>query len=102
MTRVEQLEKVRQSLNISGNALDSTLGIFLDDVKFYMADAGVSATALDSDQAVGCICRGVADLYINNEFSQYFYQRVSQLAIQADIPEPEPSTTNTKVTQVAG
>lgn len=81
MTRVEQLEKVKQSLNISGNALDSTLGIFLDDVKLYMADAGVSATVLESEVSVGCICRGVADLYVNNDFSQYFYQRVSQLAL---------------------
>lgn len=102
MTRAEQLEKVKQSLNITGNALDGALGIFLDDVKFYMVDAGVSATALDSDQAVGCICRGVADLYINNEFSQYFYQRVAQLAIQDDTPEPESSATDTKVTQVVG
>lgn len=91
MTRAEQLEKVKESLNITGNSLDSTLGIFLDDVKYYMADAGVNATVLDSDQSIGCICRGVADLYINNEFSQYFYQRVSQLAIQADTPELEPT-----------
>lgn len=93
MTRAEQLEKIKSSLNITGNALDNTLGIYLDDVKYYMADAGVNATVLDSEASIGCICRGVADLYINNEFSAYFYQRVSQLAIQVDIPEPEPEPT---------
>ena len=98
MTRAEQLEKIKLSLNIKGNALDETLGVFLDDVKYYMADAGVSATLVDSEVSIGAICRGVADLYVNNEFSSYFYQRVSQLAIQADTPEPEP--TDAKVTDV--
>lgn len=84
MTRKEQLGKVKSSLSIKGNALDETLGIFLDDTKCYMADAGVSAYLLDSALATGCICKGVADLYINNGFSNYFYQRVSQLALSEE------------------
>lgn len=93
MTTAEQLEKVKQSLNIKGNALDDPLGILLDDVKLYMADAGVTATMIASDKAIGAICRGVADLYIDKELSSYFYQRVTQLAIQAD-EEPEPQPTD--------
>lgn len=84
MTRVEQLEKVKESLNITGNALDGTLGIFLDDTKEYMLAAGVKATVLDSDKAIGCICKGVADIYTNNEYTGYFYQRVSQLALSEE------------------
>ena len=80
MTRSEQLEKVKQSLNIMGNALDNPLGLLLDDVKLYMSDAGVMASVIASESAIGAICRGVADLYIDNELSTYFYQRVTQLA----------------------
>ncbi len=83
MTRSEQLDKVKDSLNIRGTALDDTLLIFLDEVKYYMAAAGTSDTILESELAIGCIARGVSDLYLDGEFSRYFYQRVSQLSISA-------------------
>ena len=53
MTRSEQLEKVKQSLNIMGNALDNPLGLLLDDVKLYMGDAGVMASVIASESAIG-------------------------------------------------
>lgn len=84
MTREEQLTKVKESLNITGNHLDSTLGIFLDDVKCYMTDAGVPDEIIHSEESIGAICRGVSDLYTNNELSSYFNQRVSQLSIRVD------------------
>lgn len=80
MTVEEQLEKVKQSLNITGNHLDNTLMIFLEDVRLYITDAGVKACVVDSELATGCICKGVSDLYINGKLSDYFYQRTAQLA----------------------
>lgn len=80
MTRAEQLVKVKQSLNVTGTALDDTLGGFMDDIELYMSDAGVDALVLVSDKAIGAISRGVSDMWINGELSQYFYQRVGQLS----------------------
>lgn len=79
MTRAEQLEKVKESLSITGEHLDAALGVYLDDVKLYLKDAGVLEDVIESTLAIGCICKGVADLYVNDKFSKYFYQRASQL-----------------------
>ena len=79
MTATEQLTRVKESLSITGNHLDKALTVWLEDVKYYMADAGVSESVINSEKAIGAICRGVSDLWINNQLSQYFYQRVGQL-----------------------
>lgn len=79
MTATEQLERVKESLSITGNHLDKTLQIWLDDVKYYMADAGISDSVIESEKAIGAISRGVSDLWINGKLSDYFYQRVGQL-----------------------
>ena len=82
MTREEQLDAVKASINIVGTHLDNTLGIWLDDVKCYMRDAGVTEETLNSEKAIGAICRGVTDLYVNGALSNYFYQRVAQLSLE--------------------
>lgn len=79
MTATEQLTRVKESLSITGNHLDKALTVWLDDVKYYMADAGVNDKVINSEKAIGAICRGVSDLWISGQFSQYFYQRVGQL-----------------------
>lgn len=79
MTATEQLTRVKESLSITGNHLDKALTVWLEDVKYYMADAGVSDSVINSEKAVGAICRGVSDLWTTGIFSSYFYQRVSQL-----------------------
>ena len=79
MTATEQLTRVKESLSITGNHLDKALTVWLEDVKYYMADAGVKDSVINSEKAVGAICRGVSDLWTAGQLSQYFYQRVGQL-----------------------
>ena len=78
------LEKVKSALGITGTYQDATLQIYIDEVKAYMKDAGVSTDVINSDVSAGVISRGVTDLWNYNggagKLSEYFYQRVSQLA----------------------
>lgn len=80
----DTLSKVKSALGITGNYQDATLEIYVDEVKAYMKDAGVSTEVIDSDVSVGVIARGVMDLWNYNvsagKLSEYFYQRLSQLA----------------------
>lgn len=82
----ELLEKVKSALGITGNYQDSTLTIYINDVKEYMKAGGVPIAVIESTLAVGAISRGVADLWNygagNTEFSTYFMQRVTQLAFE--------------------
>lgn len=77
------LTKVKGSLNVSGEHFDTTLQLYIDEVKAYLASAGVKADVLSSTLAVGCIARGVADLWNygngDTKLSEYFYQRADQL-----------------------
>lgn len=82
MTATEQLQRVKESLSITGNHLDKTLQVWLDDVKYYMADAGVKDSVIESEKAIGAISRGVSDLWNYGKLSEYFYQRVSQLTLE--------------------
>ena len=78
------LDKVKSALGITGTYQDATLTIYIDEVKAYMKDAGVSIDVLNSELSAGVIARGVTDLWNYNggagKLSDYFYQRVSQLA----------------------
>ena len=83
ITDADLLEKVKGSLNVSGEHFDTTLQFYIDEVKAYLASAGVRADVLSSTLAVGCIARGVADLWNygngDTKLSEYFYQRAEQL-----------------------
>lgn len=85
MTDAELLAKVKNGLGIMGNYQDETLTIYIDDVKAFMISAGVPQAVADSAASVGCILRGVADLWNygsgNVGFSDYFKMRVTQLAM---------------------
>ena len=78
------LDKVKNALGITGTYQDATLTIYIDEVKAYMKDAGVSTDVIESELSAGVIARGVTDLWNYNggagKLSDYFYQRVSQLA----------------------
>lgn len=78
------LTGVKNALGITGDYQDATLNIYIDEVKAYMASAGVSESVINSSASVGVIARGVTDLWNLNagagKLSDYFYQRVSQLA----------------------
>lgn len=81
----ELLSKIKTALGISGDYQDETLKIYIDDAKAFMKDAGVLQAVIDSPAAVGCITRGVADLWNYGSgtvgVSEYFKQRVIQLSM---------------------
>lgn len=80
----EILEKVKNALGIIGEYQDPTIRIHIDDVKEYMKDAGVRENVVNDSVSTGAISRGVADLWNYGagtaSFSNYFLQRVTQLA----------------------
>lgn len=82
------LESVKSALGITGNYQDATLQIYIDEVMAYMRDAGVPTEVINSNMSVGVIARGVTDLWNYNggagKLSDYFYQRVSQLAYTSE------------------
>lgn len=83
------LTKVKSALGITGNYQDATLNIYIDEVKAYMQDAGVPESIINSDISAGVISRGVTDLWSygtnDGKLSNYFYQRVSQLALSEEV-----------------
>lgn len=83
ITDADLLAKVKSTLNITGEHFDETLTLIIAEVKLYLTSAGVSADVLGSTFAVGCIARGVSDLWNygngDTELSEYFYQRADQL-----------------------
>lgn len=88
LTKSELLEKVKIALGITGNYQDDTLTIYIDEVKDYLLDAGVSKTVIESSSSVGVIARGVSDLWNygsgNAELSPYFMQRAIQLVYKKE------------------
>lgn len=85
MTQAELLSKVKKALGIEGDYQDDTLQIYIDDAKAFMKDAGVLSVVIDNAVSVGCIVRGVADLWNYGSgsvgLSDYFKQRVIQLSM---------------------
>ncbi len=86
MTDAELLSKVKNGLGIVGDYQDETLSVYIEDVKSFMISAGVAQEVADSSASVGCILRGVADLWNYGSgsvgFSEYFKMRVTQLAMR--------------------
>lgn len=89
MTDAEILAAVKTGLGITTDYQDDLLQLYIDDVKAFMTSAGVSANVLLSSASVGCILRGVADLWNyssgSTKFSEYFKQRVIQLASESQV-----------------
>ncbi|MBQ2348089.1 MAG: phage head-tail connector protein [Clostridia bacterium] len=88
MAATTLLDKIKQMLSITTNYQDAMLQLYIDDVKAFMKDAGVPVGVIESDAAVGCIARGVSDLWNYGagtaKLSEYFKQRVIQLAGGSD------------------
>ena len=80
----ELLAKIKSGLGIMGAYQDDTLQVYIDEVKEFMKGAGVSENVIEDTASVGCIMRGVADLWNYSsggvKFSNYFEKRVIQLA----------------------
>lgn len=94
MTDAELLVKIKNGLGITGDFQDATLTVYVDDVKAFMKSAGVADAVITSEASVGCIMRGVADLWNygsgNATLSDYFRMRMLQLK---EIVPPEPNNT---------
>lgn len=88
MTEQELLTKIKSGLGITGEYQDEALQFYIDEVKGFMRSAGVSEEVLNGSEAVGCIMRGVADLWNYGSgsvrLSEYFIQRVLQLAVKVE------------------
>lgn len=87
MAKIENAElllKIKSGLGITGDYQDDTLQVYVDEVKEFMKDAGVQEEVVNDTASVGCIMRGVADLWNYSsggvKFSDYFEKRVIQLA----------------------
>ena len=84
MTDAEILTKVKNGLGITGEYQDDTLSVYINDIKDFMARAGVPTSVINSSASAGAIMRGVADLWNYGsgagKLSPYFTQRVTQLA----------------------
>lgn len=86
MTNAELLTKIKSGLGITGTYQDDTLQVYIDEVKSFMESAGVNQSVIESEAAVGCIIRGVADMWNygsgSANLSPYFVQRLIQLSIK--------------------
>lgn len=86
MTKAQMLAKVKTGLGITTTYQDDLLTVYIDDVISFITSAGVPADKAMSEASVGCILRGVTDLwnYTGGEakFSEYFKMRVTQLAAE--------------------
>ena len=88
LTDEQILEKIKTGLGIDKetNYQDDVLQFYIDDARAFMIDAGVPEVVTRSSVAVGCLLRGVNDLwdYGNGtaQLSDYFKMRVTQLATQ--------------------
>lgn len=83
MTDTELLNEIKTGLNITGTYQDKTLSLYIDEVKNFLIDAGVSEEIINSSVSVGVITRGVSDLWNYGmgtaNLSDYFMQRAFQL-----------------------
>ena len=79
------LTGVKNALGVTGDFLDDSISIYIDEVTDYMSNAGVSSTLIAA--SVGVIARGVSDLWNNGsgtgKLSPYFYDRVTQLSYKS-------------------
>lgn len=82
-TIATELENVKSALGITGTYNDTTIQLYIDEVKEFLRGAGVA----DSNITVGIVARGVADLWNygsgNGKLSDYFIQRATQLSYKA-------------------
>ena len=80
MTNAELLPNVKNALGITGTYQDETLKIYIDEVTAFLTGAGVPQSKITA----GIVARGVSDLWnyggAEGKLSEYFMQRVAQLA----------------------
>lgn len=74
------LAEVKAALGITGDYQDATLTVYYNEVVDFIKNAGIA----DANITSGIVARGVSDLWnyggAEGTLSEYFIQRVSQLA----------------------
>ena len=83
ITDAELLERVKAAINAKGNNYnDDTISTWIEHVKQDMLYAGVSADVLGSTLAVGCIAKGVNDIWVEHlpTYSELFDRACGRLA----------------------
>ena len=77
------LETIKKALGITGNYLDDTIQIYIDEVNSYLVSSGMPSDLVNTAETVGIVARGVADLWNygagEGKLSNYFMQRAIQL-----------------------
>lgn len=58
------LTKVKNALGITSTYMDETISIYIDEVVFYMENAGMTDAMISA--SAGLVTRGVADLWNNS------------------------------------
>jgi hypothetical protein len=57
------LDGVKKMLNITGDAMDDTLDLYIQEVTQFAIGAGVPSAFFETQECVGLVARGVSDLY---------------------------------------
>lgn len=79
----KRLQYIKDANGITGEFHDAALKNHMSEAMYYLEAAGVPASVLESDKALGVISRGTMDLWNygagDGQLSPYFYQRGLQL-----------------------
>lgn len=77
--------KIARGMTGTFEAQDAQLNIEIDEVIGYMVAGGVPKDVANSEASAGVIARGIEDIkYNGGKLSDYFYQRLSQLALSSE------------------
>lgn len=81
---VDFLAECKTRLGITHTYHDDLISALVSDVQAFLVSAGVDEGIVSSEEAVGCVARGVADLWNfgagDGRLSPVFLQRAIQLA----------------------
>ncbi len=77
------LAEVKKAVGNTGTYQDDTIQFYINDVKVDLLSAGVRADVVNSTLAVGCIARGVTDMWLPvagaAKYSETFFQKADAL-----------------------
>lgn len=77
----ELLIEIKTRLGITGEYNDALLKAYAYDVMTYLQNAGVNKDVINSSKSYGAISKGVADMWLDKQFSDIFKQMVIQLSL---------------------
>lgn len=87
------LTTVKNNLGITGTYQDTTIQGYINEVKQFLIDGGISESIVNAETSAGIITRGVADLWNygsgGTSLSPYFLQRAAQLSYKKVSTESE-------------